>query len=62
MERQQQTMESWARTYPRHSLPLVWEAFYGNGSAARQRAARVLELGQGRDVDYAAAFALMVPD
>jgi hypothetical protein len=36
----------------------VWEAFYGNGSAARQRATRVLELARGREVDYAAAFAL----
>ena len=36
----------------------VWEAFYGNAAAARQGAARALELGRGRDVDYAAAFAL----
>jgi len=37
----------------------VWEAFYGNATAARQRAARALELGRGgREVDYAAAFAL----
>jgi tetratricopeptide (TPR) repeat protein len=36
----------------------VWEAFYGNAAAARQEAARALELGRGRDVDYAAAFAL----
>ena len=36
----------------------VWEAFYGNAAAARQAAARALELGRGRDVDYAAAFAL----
>ena len=36
----------------------VWEAFYGNGAAARQRASKALELGRGRDVDYAAAFAL----
>ena len=36
----------------------VWEAFYGHAAAARQRAARALELGRGRDVDYAAAFAL----
>ena len=36
----------------------VWEAFYGNAAAARQSAARALELGRGRDVDYAAAFAL----
>jgi eukaryotic-like serine/threonine-protein kinase len=35
----------------------VWEAFYGNASAARQSAARALELGRGREVDYAAAFA-----
>lgn len=37
----------------------VWEAFYGNGAAARQRATRSLALGRGgREVDYAAAFAL----
>ena len=36
----------------------VWEAFYGNAAAARQSAARALKLGRGRDVDYAAAFAL----
>jgi serine/threonine protein kinase/tetratricopeptide (TPR) repeat protein len=36
----------------------VWEAFYGNAAAARENAARALKLGRGRDVDYAAAFAL----
>ena len=36
----------------------VWEAFYGNAAAARQSASKALELGRGRDVDYAAAFAL----
>jgi hypothetical protein len=37
----------------------VWEAFYGNAAAARRNAARALELGRGgREVDYAAAFAL----
>jgi eukaryotic-like serine/threonine-protein kinase len=36
----------------------VWEAFYGNAAAARQSAANALKLGRGRDVDYAAAFAL----
>ena len=37
----------------------VWEAFYGNAAAARQSAIRALELGRGgREVDYAAAFAL----
>ena len=36
----------------------VWEAFYGNAAAARQSAAKALELGRGREVDYAAAFAL----
>jgi serine/threonine protein kinase len=38
----------------------VWEAFYGNSSAARQRATTVLELARGREVDYAAAFALIL--
>jgi tetratricopeptide (TPR) repeat protein len=36
----------------------VWEAFYGNAAAAKQSAAKALKLGRGRDVDYAAAFAL----
>jgi tetratricopeptide (TPR) repeat protein len=36
----------------------VWEAFYGNDAAARQSAGKALALGRGRDVDYAAAFAL----
>ena len=37
----------------------VWEAFHGNAAAARQSAARALALGRGgREVDYAAAFAL----
>ena len=36
----------------------VWEAFYGNAAAARQSASQALALGRGRDVDYAAAFAL----
>jgi tetratricopeptide (TPR) repeat protein len=37
----------------------VWEAFYGNAPAARLSAAKALELGRGgREVNYAAAFAL----
>ncbi|MEO5742061.1 MAG: hypothetical protein ABIS29_15855, partial [Vicinamibacterales bacterium] len=36
----------------------VSEVFYGNVAAARQSAAKALELGSGREVDYAAAFAL----
>ena len=37
----------------------VWEAFYGNAAAARQSATSALELGRGgREVEYAAAFAL----
>jgi tetratricopeptide (TPR) repeat protein len=38
----------------------VWEAFYGDVPAARQSASRALALGTGRDVDYAAAFALAI--
>ena len=38
----------------------VWEALYGNAAAARQKVATALALGRGRDVDYAAAFALAV--
>jgi tetratricopeptide (TPR) repeat protein len=37
----------------------VWEAFYGNAPAARLSAAKALDLGRGgREVNYAAAFAL----
>jgi serine/threonine protein kinase/tetratricopeptide (TPR) repeat protein len=36
----------------------VWESFYGNAAAARQSATKALALGRGRDVEYAAAFAL----
>jgi eukaryotic-like serine/threonine-protein kinase len=36
----------------------VWEAFYGNAAGARQSASKALALGRGRNVDYAAAFAL----
>jgi DNA-binding winged helix-turn-helix (wHTH) protein/tetratricopeptide (TPR) repeat protein len=38
--------------------PAVWEAFYGNATAARRDAAAALELSRGRDVEYGAAFAL----
>lgn len=36
------------------------EAHFGNGSAAKQRARAALKIGKGRDVEYAAAFALAV--
>jgi eukaryotic-like serine/threonine-protein kinase len=36
----------------------VWEAFYGHDAAARQTAANALDRARGRDLDYAAAFAL----
>jgi len=38
----------------------VWEVFYGNAAAARHKASTTLELARGRDVDYAAAFALVL--
>ena len=38
----------------------VWEALYGNPAAAREKVATALALGRGREVDYAAAFALAV--
>ena len=38
----------------------VWEAFYGNASAARRAADDALRRGRGRDIDYAVAFALAV--
>ena len=36
----------------------VCEAHFGNGAAAKERARAALELAKGRDVEYAAAFAL----
>jgi len=36
----------------------VWEAAFGNASAARQSARAALELSKGRDAEYGAAFAL----
>ncbi len=36
----------------------VWEAFYGRAAAARHKVTTALDLARGRDVDYAAAFAL----
>lgn len=38
----------------------VWEAFFGDAAAARRTAAEALALSNGRDVEYAAAFALAV--
>jgi hypothetical protein len=38
----------------------VWEALYGNTTAAREKATMALALGRGHEVDYAAAFALAV--
>jgi serine/threonine protein kinase/tetratricopeptide (TPR) repeat protein len=38
--------------------PAVWEAFYGNTTAARQKATQALTLSRSRHLDYAAAFAL----
>ncbi len=38
----------------------VWEASYGNAAAAKQSASKALALGRNRDVDYAAAFALVL--
>ena len=40
------------------SAVAVWEAFSGNLSAARQRAATALGMSNGRDVMYASGFAL----
>jgi tetratricopeptide (TPR) repeat protein len=40
------------------TAPAVWHAFVGNVADARRNAALALELSTGRDVTYAAAFAL----
>jgi tetratricopeptide (TPR) repeat protein len=45
-----------------HVATAVWEAFYGNAAAARQKVTTALDLARGRDVDYAAAFALVLAD
>jgi eukaryotic-like serine/threonine-protein kinase len=36
----------------------VWEAFFGNASAAKRNAVTALQLSRGRDVAFSAAFAL----
>jgi tetratricopeptide (TPR) repeat protein len=41
-----------------HAAEAVCEAHFGNRDQAKQRARAALELGKGRDVEYAAAFAL----
>jgi tetratricopeptide (TPR) repeat protein len=41
-----------------HAAAAVCEAQFGNAAAASERAGAALELGKGRDVMYAAAFAL----
>jgi serine/threonine protein kinase/Tfp pilus assembly protein PilF len=38
--------------------PALWDAFFGNVSAARKSAAAALDLALDRDVEYGAAFAL----
>ena len=45
-----------AATY--ESAAAAYEAFFGNAAEAKQRAASALALSKGRDVEYAAAFAL----
>src|SRR5260370_674841 len=42
------------------SAPAACEAHYGNGAASKRRALSALEIGKGRDVEDAAAFALAV--
>jgi tetratricopeptide (TPR) repeat protein len=42
------------------SAEAVCEAHFGNSAAAKERARAALRLGKGRDVEYAAAFALAV--
>jgi eukaryotic-like serine/threonine-protein kinase len=45
-----------AATY--ESAVAVWEAWFGNAPAAKQRAMSALDLSKGRDVEYAVAVAL----
>ena len=40
------------------AAPAVWNAFFGDATAARQHAAAALQLSRGRDAQYAAAVAL----
>ncbi|HEY2381773.1 MAG TPA: protein kinase [Terriglobia bacterium] len=40
------------------AAPAVWSAFYGNQSSARERAETALKTFDGREVEYAAGFAL----
>ena len=41
-----------------HAASAVWNAFFGNRAEARVRADGALKIFEGRDVDYAAGFAL----
>src|SRR5271166_5477290 len=45
-----------AATY--QAAEAVWQAFFGDAPAARQSATAALQLSNGRDIEYAAAFAL----
>jgi tetratricopeptide (TPR) repeat protein len=47
-----------AATY--EAAQAVWEALYGNSAAARVKAKAALQLSNGRDTEYAAAFALVI--
>ena len=62
MTRRAVEMESQAHQPERAAMyeaaAAVREAFFGNASEARQRAAAALELSKSRDVEYGAAFAL----
>jgi eukaryotic-like serine/threonine-protein kinase len=40
------------------AAPAVWSAFYGNRNSARERAETALKIFEGREVEYAAGFAL----
>ncbi|MGH9502817.1 MAG: protein kinase domain-containing protein [Terriglobales bacterium] len=55
MARQEGQKES-AASY--EAAQAVWQAFFGNAPAARRSAIAALELSNGRDVEYGAAFAL----
>ena len=53
-------LEHWEKAALYEAAAAACEAHFGNGAAAKRRALAALKIGKGRDVEYAAAFALAV--
>ena len=53
-------LEHWEKAALYEAAAAACEAHFGNAAAAKRRALAALKIGKGRDVEYAAAFALAV--